>query len=289
MKKTWIVALVVSFLPLVATAAARNSIPRAEILKQVESSMLVKGTIETNPDGSVDTVTIDRQENFPAGLVDFVQKQVLAWKFEPVLVDGKAMRVRSPMSARVVARKVDEDNYSIAIRNASFEGDEPAEGETLTSTRMTPPRYPPAVAMSGASGVAYLLVKVGEQGRVVDAIVEQVNLKTVGTSNEMTAWRKALADAALGAARQWKFKTPVKGEQANQEFWSARIPVAFYMSDSFKTTYGKWEMYIPGPRQSAPWSEENRPGFSPDALADGGIYMIGLNKGPRLLTALDGS
>lgn len=289
MKKTWIVALVVSLLPLVATAAARSSAPRAEILKQVESSMLVKGTIETNPDGSVNTLTIDRQEKFPAGLVDFVQKQVLAWKFEPVLVDGKAMRARSPMSARVVARKVDKDSYSIAIRNASFEGEEPAEGETLTSIRMTPPRYPKAVAISGASGVVYLLVKVAGEGRVVDAIVEQVNLKTIGTSNEMAAWRKALADAALGAARQWKFKTPVKGEQASQEFWSARIPVAFYMNNNLDVVYGKWEKYIPGPRQSAPWSEESRPGFSPDALADGGIYMVGQNKGPKLLTALDES
>lgn len=284
MKKAWILALVVSLLPLLAAAA-----PRAETLKQVESSMLVKGTIETNADGSVNTVTIDKQEKFPPGLVDFVQKQILAWKFEPVLVDGEAMRARSPMSARVVAREVGEGSYSIAIRNASFEGEEPVEGETLTSVRMTPPRYPKAVAMSGASGMVYLLVKVDGEGRVVDAIVEQVNLKTVGTSNEMTVWRKALANAALGAARQWTFKTPVKGEQASQEFWSARIPVAFYMNNNLNAVYGKWERYIPGPRQSAPWSEENRPGFSPDALADGGIYMVGQSKGPKLLTALDGT
>lgn len=284
MKKAWIIALVVSLLPLLAAAT-----PRAETLKQVESSMLVKGTIETNADGSVNTVAIDKQEKFPPGLVDFVQKQILAWKFEPVLVDGKAMRARSPMSVRVVARKVGEDSYSIAIRNASFEGEEPAEGETLTSVRMIPPRYPKAAGMSGASGMVYLLVKVGGEGRVVDAIVEQVNLKTIGTTNEMTVWRKALAGAALGAARQWTFKTPVKGEQANQEFWTARIPVAFYMNDNMDAVYGKWEKYIPGPRQSAPWSEENRPGFSPDALADGGIYMIGQNKGPKLLTALDES
>ena len=58
MKKTWIVALVVSLLPLVAIAA----IPRAEILRQVESSMLVKGTIETNADGSVNTLVIDQPD-----------------------------------------------------------------------------------------------------------------------------------------------------------------------------------------------------------------------------------
>ena len=36
------------------------------------------------------------------------------------------------------------------------------------------------------------------------------------------------------------------------------------------------------------WAEDDRPGFSPDSLAEGGVYMIGQNKGPKLLTALDG-
>ena len=124
MKQTWIVALVVSLVSLVPLAAA---MPRAEALKQIESSMLVKGSIETNADGSVNSLVIDQPDKFPGGLVDFVQKQVKDWKFEPVMVDGKAMRARSPMSLRVVARKVDEDGYSITIRNANFDGEPPKE------------------------------------------------------------------------------------------------------------------------------------------------------------------
>lgn len=285
MKKAWIVALVVSLLPLVAAAA----IPDAEILRQVESSMLVKGTIEINADGSVNTLSIDQQDKFPAGLVDFVQKQAHGWKFEPVLVDGKAMRARSPMSVRVVARAVGEDSYSIAIRNASFDGEPPKEGEALSSNWMGPPRYPDLVARSGASGTVYVVVKTDKQGRVVDAVAEQVNLRTIGTDKEMEAWRKALADAALKAARKWTFTPPVRGELADDESWSARVPCDFKMDDRSNFVYGKWDQYIPGPRQSIPWSEEDRPGFSPDSLAAGGVYMIGQNKGPKLLTALDGT
>lgn len=285
MKKAWLVAVVVALLPLVAAGA----IPRAEILRQVESSMLVKGTIEINPDGSVDTLSIDQQDKFPAGLVDFVHKQVQAWKFEPVLVEGKAMRARSPLSVRVVARAVGEDSYSIAIRNASFDGEPPSEGEALSSRSMDPPRYPDLVARSGASGTVYVVVKVGKEGRVADAVVEQVNLRTIGTAREMEAWRKALADAALKAARKWTFIPPVRGELADDASWSARVPCDFKMDSRSTFVYGKWEQYIPGPRQSIPWSEEDRPGFSPDALAAGGVYMIGRNAGPKLLTALDGT
>ncbi|MEO6517749.1 MAG: hypothetical protein ABIO17_01970 [Pseudoxanthomonas sp.] len=76
----------------------------------------------------MNTVAIDKQEQIPAGLVGCVQ--ILTWKFKPVLVDGKTMRVRSPMSVPITARKVGEDSYSIAMCNASFEGEESAEGET---------------------------------------------------------------------------------------------------------------------------------------------------------------
>lgn len=284
MKKAWIVALVVSLLPFAAAA-----IPRAEVLKQVESSMLVKGTIETNADGSVESLVVDQSEKFPAGLIDFVQKQVKDWKFEPIMVDGKARRARSPVSLRVVARKMDDDNYSIAIRNANFDGEQPKEGETLTSKQLTPPRYPATVARSGASGTAYVVVKVDPSGRVIDAVIEQVNLRTIGTPKEMESWRSSLADAAVRGARNWTFIPPVAGERADDEFWSARVPVEFLMNDKQLYAYGKWELYIPGPRQSIPWSEEDRPGFSPDSLAEGGVYMMGQNKGPKLLTVLDGT
>ena len=284
MKKAWIVALVVSLLPLLAAA-----VPDAEIRRQVESSLLVKGAIGINADGSVDTLTIDQPDKFPAGLLDFVDKQIKAWKFEPVLVEGKAVRARSPMSVRVVARAVGEDSYSIAIRNASFGGEPPKEGEALSSKWMGPPRYPELVARSGASGTVYLVVKADRQGRVVDAVVEQINLRTIGTDKEMEAWRKALADAALKAARKWTFTPPVRGELADDESWSVRVPCDFKMDDRADFVYGKWDQYIPGPRQAIPWSEEDRPGFSPDSLAAGGVYMIGQNKGPKLLTALDGT
>lgn len=283
MKFAWIVAALL-LCPAVADAAKRS-----EILKQVESSMLVTGTIETRADGTVRSTVIDKPEKLPAGVVDFVQKQAAAWAFEPLVIDGKARPTRSPMSVRVIAKRLDDKNYSIGIRNANFGGTTPNDGEALAGVKMTPPSYPQSVAMSGASGVVYVVVKVGKDGQVIDAIVEQVNLKTIGHESEMASWRKSLSNAALQGTRKWTFAIPTKGELADDEFWSARVPVAFYMHKRLDTAYGKWEMYIPGVRQTIPWSDEDRPGFSPDGLADGGVYTIGANDGPKLLTPLSGT
>ncbi|MET1162266.1 MAG: protein tonB, partial [Pseudoxanthomonas sp.] len=156
MKFAWILAALL-LCPVAAGAAKR-----AEILKQVESSMLVTGTIETRADGSVASTTIDKPEKLPAGVVDYVQQQAATWKFEPVIVNGKAHPARSPMSVRVVAKRLDDKKYSIGIRNANFGGTAPVEGETLTKIKLAPPSYPQNVAMSGASGVVYVVVKVGK-------------------------------------------------------------------------------------------------------------------------------
>jgi len=282
--KTWSVALLFALLPFAA-----HAVSRAETLRQVETSMLVKGTIETSVDGSVTSVLLDQPEKFPAGLVDFVQKQVMAWKFEPVIVDGEARRARSPMSMRVVARAQDKDSYVISIRNASFHDDKPREGEAISRLSTRAPRYPEPVLRSGAQGTVYVVAKIEKDGRVSDAVVEQVNLRTIGTRNEMAAWRKALGDATLQAVRDWKYKPPVKGDLADDEYWQVRVPVDFKM-DNHRYVYGKWEMYIPGPRQTLPWaSEQERPGFSPDSLAEGGDYLIGQDHGPKLLTPLGGT
>lgn len=285
MHKTRIVVFLSALLPFAAGA-----VDRAEFLRKVESSLLVKGTIETDADGNVSSVLLDKPDKFPPGLVGFVQKQAMAWKFEPVLVDGTPRRARSSMSLRVVARALDEDKYTIAIRNASFGAETPREGEAVSRSRITPPRYPEQVLRSGAQGSVYVVARIERDGHVSDAVVEQVNLRTIGTDKEMASWRSALTDATLKAVRGWKYNPPASGELADDDYWLVRVPVDFKI-DNKKHVYGKWEMYIPGPRQTLPWkSDAEGPGFSPDSLAEGGDYMLGQkNNGPRLLTPLGGT
>ena len=285
--KTWIVAALFALLPVVAHAASRS-----EIRKQVEYSMLVRGTVETDVAGNVSNATVDKPEKFPAGLADYVQQQVTTWKFEPVLVDGKPMRARSNMSLLVVAKRVDKEAILIRIRNASFDDDGPqgaGKEETLTWVKTTPPLYPENVAAAGVMGTVYVVLKIGQDGTVQDAIAEQVNLMAAGKEKVMTAWRDSFSSAALKAARKWTFQTPTRGEQASFDFWLARVPVSFMMQGSDPDRYGRWQVYLPGPRQTIPWGQEDAPGASPDSFADDGVYLLGQSKGPKLMTALDGS
>ncbi len=267
-----------------AAVSARPS----DVRKQVESSLLLTGWIEIDKDGRVSGSTLDQSGKVPKDLTDFVQKQVGSWKFHPVVVDGKVVRARSQMSMRLVAKKLDKDQFSLSIRNANFTGDKPKDEEVVSSDRMTPPRYPQYAAMRGASATVYLVAKIGADGKVLDVLAEQVNLKTISNESEMVRWRALFADASIKAARSWVFVPPTAGELVGMPYWSVRIPVDYKMGSSRTSGYGRWESYIPGPTQTIPWKTGDEPGYSPDTLADGGVYMAGQNNGPRLITPLSG-
>jgi hypothetical protein len=257
------------------------------VRKQVEASMLVTGTIGIAPDGTVSDSTLDSPEKLPPGIMDFVQKQVSDWRFEPIAIDGRPVHAQTKMSVRVVSKKLDAGDYMIEIRSATF-GDpkKEAKEQRVTSRHMSPPRYPVAAAKSGVSGTVYLLLRIGRDGRVEDVAAEQVNLRNVGSDGAMTRWRRVLSDAAKSTARQWQFVPPTQGDLANEPYWVLRTPVDFMLGLSLPK-YGSWQPYVPGPRETPGWGKEKFDTGS-DALADGGVYMLGVS-GPRLLTQLGGT
>jgi hypothetical protein len=259
------------------------------VRKQIESSMVVTGEVEITEAGQVAVVELDEPAKLPPGIVDFVHGQVSQWTFEPVVREGRAVPARSRMSVRVVGKRIDNDAATITIRNAAFPGPEPREGEAVASVAMRPPGYPEWAARGGAQGTAYLVLKIGRDGKVIDAIAEQVNLKVVASEQSMAKLRALFADSSLAAARSWTFRPPTVGEEAEAEYWSVRVPVDYTLHNAKRRPgYGRWEAYVPGPRQTIPWADESEsPGFSPDALADGGLYMAGASETLRLLTSLE--
>lgn len=275
----WLFAAALLLLSCAASAAGPGA-----VRKQIESSMRVTGTIEVSPDGSVRTYAIDHAEEIPKGLLAFIQQNVDQWKFDPVTVDGKAVGVRNKMSLRVVAKKLNDDEYDVRLQAASFDPFTVEAGRQITSKSMPPPRFPEEAAMSGAAGTAYLILKVGRDGNVEDVVTEQVNLHIVGTEGQMERWRNLFGKASMQAARKWQFIPPVLGEDAGEAYWTVRVPVDFKFSRK-ETKYGQWEAYVPGPRQKHPWSEDSGDGDSPEALAAGGVHTVG-NGGLRLLTPL---
>lgn len=225
MKKAWIVALVIALVP-----SAAGAVTASEARRKLEHSLLVKGEIETDAQGDVSSVTVEKPEKFPPGLVDYVTQQVSRWKFEPVLVEGKPMRARSVMSLLVVATKLPNKQVSIGIRNASFGRQAPKPGEYVSSLDMKPPVYPRSLAAKGVSGTVYVLLKVGRDGSVQDAAVEKVNLRVLAKEHVMQSWRETLSEAALEALRTWRFSirrsgnTPTIRRGSYGRRWISRCP-----------------------------------------------------------------
>lgn len=293
MKKAWIVAFVIALVP-----SAAGAVTASEARRQLEHSLLVKGEIETDAQGNVSSVTVEKPDKFPPGLVDFVTQQASRWKFEPVLVEGKPMRARSVMSLLVVAKKLPNKQVSIGIRNASFGRQAPKQGEYVSPLDMKPPVYPRGLAAKGVSGTVYVLLKVGRDGSVQDAAVEKVNLRVLAKESVMQSWREALSEAALETLRTWRFSIPTTGQYADDQTWSVWAPVDFGLfneegkpvdanGNAVADSYGKWKTYVRGPSQPIRWLLEDRPGFSSDSLEEGGVYRAEDDKGPKLLTPLD--
>ncbi|EKU24266.1 hypothetical protein XTGART2_2962 [Xanthomonas translucens pv. graminis] len=213
--------------------------------------------------------------------------------FEPALRDGKPVPARTPMTLRLVAKRQQGDRYQVEIRHASFAAYDPKDPRAVTSIRTPPPAYPEAAYRAGASGSAYLVLKVARDGSVADAAVEQVNLRIVASESEMQRLREIFARSALAAARKWRFRPPSEGKDVSAPYWAVRVPVNYSLRDQpnqgMDGSYGHWISYVPGPRARALWDTgEDASGFSPDALSAGGVYMVD-NNGPRLLTPLQGS
>lgn len=267
----------------------------SKLIEKAEMSMQVKGNIDMRPDGSVASYSIDHPEKLSQAVTQLVGTQVSQWRFEPVLVDGKPVAARTNMWLRIVAKPIDDKNFNVHIQSASFSGAS-GDGDNRVSVRKKTSLAPMVSAlMSTGLGAAnlYLALKIGPDGKVQDAIVEQVELPVLGTEREMVVARSELGKSALEVVRKWTFNVPTKGEQAGQPYWSGVLPISFTMSDGSTPPadvdeYGQWKAYVPGPCTSIPWRvlEKGRGSdrCGSDAAPQGEFTLD--NAGPILLTPL---
>ncbi len=284
----WLAGMAFCLLSGVASAQGPGA-----VRKQVEASMLLKGEIDIGVDGAVEGIGIERETEIPSGVASFFRDAAMQWTFEPIVQDGVPVAARAPMSVRLTAKKLESGDYEIRIVNASFDRYDPEDRTSVRFQKQKAPSYPADAIRAGVAGDVYALVKVGRDGRVVEVVSEQVNLHAVASERAMRTWREVLARASEKAIKDWTFLVPSEGAAADKPYWVVRVPIRYRLSQSPAGRvdhYGTWEAYIPGPLASVPWRDAERSsGDSPDALVDGGIYMDGEGRGPRLLTPLDRS
>lgn len=240
----------------------------AEILRQAEMSMVVTGYVEIEPDGSVSRHEITGRDELPDFVVAMVDQAAPTWRFELIEENGVPIRARAEMSLRMVAQAIDGgDDFAVRIANGSFGGYDESDTGRVVGVRITPPRYPEQMLYQGVEGSAYLLLKIGRDGRVQDLVVERVNLGSYAEEREMEKRRRAFARAAEQAARRWVYRTPTTGPYVDRDWWVVRVPVTYELDyPGRQRTQGPWSVYIPGPAQQVPeWG--SRSSGSDTALA----------------------
>ncbi|WP_458788823.1 energy transducer TonB [Dyella jiangningensis] len=261
----------------------------ADTVGQAEASMLVTGTMTIRADGSVDSYALDHAEKLPPEVGEVVQRSLPTWKF--TLAKPGEAPLKESMSLRIVARAIDKDRATVRIAGASFGKNAGAPEEDLQPLNRTNPVYPRKAIDQRVSAAVYLMVKVDRDGKVADAIAEQVNLLTYADPSERERLRKLFASSALATARGWTWQVPSRGEHANDPYWLVRVPIKYKIFQgirpgSMDPPYGQWEAYLPGERQKAPWASTDAamPGAA-DAVADDRVQP--LIDEVRLLTPLD--
>lgn len=259
------------------------------VRKTAEASMVLTGTVDVNPDGSLHGYTIDKRELVPADVAAIVDKNVSQWTFK--LSAPTTEVTHSKMSLLLLAKPAGEGKYSVTVSGSSFGDNDGKSGEQVSYKSHQPaPAYPKAAVNARVSGTVFLLLRIGRDGTVEEAVTEQVNLDQYGTANEMRLYRKMLADASLLAARQWTYNVPTHGKSVNDPYWQVRVPVSFNLlpfGERPKENYGRWHGYIPGPRETPPWISQTLLSEAPDAMPDDGLHTG--NSALRLATPLGGS
>ena len=279
-------------LALLVPFSSSGAVDRGTLIEKAEMSMLVAGSIDMRADGSVERYAIDHSDKLSNAVIQLIGAQVSQWRFEPTLVDGQPVAARTNMSLRIVARPLDEQDFDVRIQSASFSGGGGKDDRMGVEKRSSLRPMIEAMASTGMDTAdLYVALKIGPDGKVLDAAVEQVNLGTLGGEVWMAKARRVLGNSALEVVRRWTFSVPTQGQLAGRSYWSGTLPLSLKMVDgplppSGIDEYGRWKAYVPGPCVPIPWRVDGNDG-SPctrDASPEGELTLDG--SGPRLLTPL---
>ena len=241
--------------------------------KQVEASMLVTGELVVAPDGAVKSYKLDRADALPPETRELLAEVVPGWKLDVAKADGSPLQAPATvkMSVQLLARPIAgvDDQLRVTVQDTAF-WDPKAPVPVEAKGKLTPPEYPPFALRSGVSGIVYVVLRLNPDGAVAEAHVERVDMTVLADEKTLRKFSKVLAEAAVGAAKQWTFNIAPE-TLAKPEPISVRVPMEFKLAGrnpTPKEEYGRWRAYVPGQYAPIPWETRS--------TADGGDVESGI-------------
>lgn len=158
-----------------------------EIARQGRVEGVVILELKTDEEGNVVDARVLRSiPVLDQAAIDAVKQ----WKYEPLVIDGKARKVVFTVTVRFVL----DEGIKKDVMKKFAAGAVRAEGEIQPPkiVKETAPVYPEAARVAGVQGVVILSVKTDETGKVADTMV----LRSI----------PLLDQAAIDAVRQWVYE-----------------------------------------------------------------------------------
>ena len=275
-------ALLLSLCTLIPEAHAQFT-----AVKQIESSLLVTGTVDVDAGGRVLGYAVDEPEKLPQGILNMTAGIAPHWQFEAAAKEAQPERLK--MRLFFVSRKVDATSYEVGLRSADFaKADASLESRLrIDYSKFIRPHYPKLWETAGVTGTVFLAVRVGRDGRATDVAVRQTNVETLASQAQLRRLREAAERSVLAAAAQWRFLVPTQGPDADQTQWVGQVPIEFSFERA-PPDYGKWRPYVAGPYVPVPWMEEDARSADqgPEALSPGALHSTTDSR--RLISPLQG-
>lgn len=224
--------------------------------------MTADGVVQIAPDGHVSDYRLN--DGLSPTIAELVRKSVMGWRFEPVVVDGRAVVAKTAMqielSAEPAAGKADE--FVVRVTEVKFGSPKRAGGR--------PPHYPEQAAHAGLTAKTVVAIRLDGDGKVVEAVPYQTHLSTqFPGENQAQRWRHLFEQESVSAAKTWRFDVTeiVDGKSADG---TVLVPVVYYLSRTPRSNSGMWQSYFAGPVHEIPWRKQ-APGDSNRIaqLADG--------------------
>jgi transposase len=166
------------------------------------------GTLIIEPDGTVGETTLP--DELDPALRDAYARAIRRWTFEPIVVDGRAVRGRAHMSVAFAIELKGREFHRASIERVIFNDPPSKEGVASSilgpNARVHPPKYPMDLARQGIGGEVVLAVETDAEGKVLRASPQAGRLyATVPARTEARAQRafNLLARAAMDASRHW--------------------------------------------------------------------------------------
>lgn len=239
------------------------SLPARSQSSAVEYSMDAAGTIDIGPDGAVLDYRLDKNQK--PDVAAALDQSIRGWRFEPILVDGRAVIATTRMRLALVATPMAAGDYALKVNDVRF-------GEPDRRSQLAPPRYPQAALKHGVAARVVLVLRLDEQGNVTDVHTEQVSLNLAQPQgHRIERWRRTFEEATAAKAMTWKFAITelVDGQPAPHT--SVRIPVDYIRGG--RGSENDWRGLVPGPRHPVPWGGDNLADLDPE-LGNGDMQPL---------------